>query len=101
MNLAQWLKNRAATTKSPPHPTLDVLLSLRAPIQSLREQFNPAQEDSLAPGAHIHFLSGPEGGLSAAEEDAALAAGFQPTTLGPRVLRAETAALAVLATLLI
>jgi 16S rRNA (uracil1498-N3)-methyltransferase len=42
-------------------------------------------------------LSGPEGGLSPAEELAALSAGFLPVTLGPRVLRAETAPLAVLA----
>jgi 16S rRNA (uracil1498-N3)-methyltransferase len=42
-------------------------------------------------------LSGPEGGLSAAEEDAAIARGFVATRLGARVLRAETAPLAVLA----
>ena len=42
-------------------------------------------------------LSGPEGGLTAAEEDAARAAGFVAVHLGPRVLRAETAPLAVLA----
>jgi 16S rRNA (uracil1498-N3)-methyltransferase len=42
------------------------------------------------------FLSGPEGGLSAPEEDAARARGFAPVTLGPRVLRADTAPLAVL-----
>ena len=44
-------------------------------------------------------LSGPEGGLSPAEEQAALARGFAPLTLGPRVLRAETAALAALVVL--
>jgi 16S rRNA (uracil1498-N3)-methyltransferase len=42
-------------------------------------------------------LSGPEGGLTAAEEAAALAAGFAAASLGERVLRAETAPLAVLA----
>ena len=42
-------------------------------------------------------LSGPEGGLSPAEESAALAAGFAPVGLGPRVLRADTAPLALLA----
>ncbi len=42
-------------------------------------------------------LSGPEGGLTAAEEVAAQAAGFCPTSLGPRVLRADTAPLAVMA----
>ena len=47
----------------------------------------------------VTVLSGPEGGLSPGEEAAALAAGFAPITLGPRVLRAETAPLAVLAVL--
>ncbi|WPH14088.1 16S rRNA (uracil(1498)-N(3))-methyltransferase [Variovorax paradoxus] len=44
----------------------------------------------------VLVLSGPEGGLSSAEEQEALACGFAPVTLGPRVLRAETAALAAL-----
>jgi 16S rRNA (uracil1498-N3)-methyltransferase len=47
----------------------------------------------------VTLLSGPEGGLTPAEEAQALAAGFVPVTLGPRVLRAETAPLAVLAAL--
>jgi 16S rRNA (uracil1498-N3)-methyltransferase len=47
--------------------------------------------------APVTVLSGPEGGLSPGEEASALAAGFVPVTLGPRVLRAETAPLAVLA----
>jgi 16S rRNA (uracil1498-N3)-methyltransferase len=42
-------------------------------------------------------LSGPEGGLTTAEEEAARAAGFAPVGLGPRVLRADTAPLALLA----
>jgi 16S rRNA (uracil1498-N3)-methyltransferase len=47
----------------------------------------------------VLLLSGPEGGLSPQEEHAARAQGFQPVTLGPRVLRAETAPLAALAAL--
>lgn len=42
-------------------------------------------------------LSGPEGGLSPAEEQAARARGFEAAQLGPRILRADTAPLAVLA----
>jgi 16S rRNA (uracil1498-N3)-methyltransferase len=54
---------------------------------------------SAAPAAlpALCTLSGPEGGLSPAEQAAARAAGFRPLSLGPRVLRAETAPLAVLA----
>lgn len=59
---------------------------------------------SLSPGTvptglvqgHVTVLSGPEGGLSSAEEALAVGAGFAPWQLGPRTLRAETAALAAL-----
>jgi 16S rRNA (uracil1498-N3)-methyltransferase len=47
----------------------------------------------------LTLLSGPEVGLTAAEEARALAAGFAPRSLGPRVLRAETAPLAALSRL--
>ena len=69
--------------------TARYLLSLRPETQAL----NALVDKSIA-GAT--FLSGPEGGLSLAEEDAALAKGFQPVSLGNRVLRAETAGLAAL-----
>jgi len=68
-----------------------MLLSLRPPTQALRE--------AAGEGGPLIFLTGPEGGFTEAEEEAALAAGFRPVTLGPRVLRAETAALAALAAL--
>ncbi|HEY2187162.1 MAG TPA: 16S rRNA (uracil(1498)-N(3))-methyltransferase [Caldimonas sp.] len=47
--------------------------------------------------ARIVVLSGPEGGLAPAEEDAAVEHGFVRVGLGPRVLRADTAPLAWLA----
>jgi 16S rRNA (uracil1498-N3)-methyltransferase len=55
--------------------------------------------DVAKPASSLLFLSGPEGGLSAEEEDLAQQHGFAPVTLGPRVLRADTAPLAVLAAL--
>lgn len=45
----------------------------------------------------LYLLSGPEGGLDPAESAAARAAGYEPVSLGPRVLRADTAPLAALA----
>lgn len=48
-------------------------------------------------GTQTLVLSGPEGGLSPAEEEAARARGFAAAQLGPRILRADTAPLAVLA----
>jgi 16S rRNA (uracil1498-N3)-methyltransferase len=53
---------------------------------------------SVPPGTTaVLALSGPEGGLSPAEEATALRAGFVRVGLGPRVLRADTAPLALLA----
>jgi 16S rRNA (uracil1498-N3)-methyltransferase len=50
------------------------------------------------PGAHtVGVLIGPEGGISSEEADAAVSAGAKPVTLGPRILRAETAAVAAMA----
>jgi 16S rRNA (uracil1498-N3)-methyltransferase len=47
----------------------------------------------------IVVAAGPEAGFDDLEEAAFLKAGFQPVSLGPRVLRTETAALAALAAL--
>lgn len=44
----------------------------------------------------VALLIGPEGGLSDEEVSTAKAAGFQPMSLGPRILRTETAAIAAI-----
>lgn len=54
---------------------------------------------STPPTGEVTLLVGPEGGLSPEEEDAAATYGFSPLSLGPRVLRTETAGMAVLAAL--
>jgi 16S rRNA (uracil1498-N3)-methyltransferase len=52
------------------------------------------------PGAtHYTVAAGPEAGFDDKEEGAFAGAGFVPASLGPRVLRTETAALAALAAL--
>ena len=56
-------------------------------------------ETTAVPPREICVLTGPEGGLDDAEFAAARAAGFQAWSLGPRVLRAETAPAAALAIL--
>lgn len=53
-----------------------------------------------APTVPVSLLIGPEGGFEAAELQAAQAAGFQAVSLGPRVLRTETAGLAALAAMM-
>jgi 16S rRNA (uracil1498-N3)-methyltransferase len=52
-----------------------------------------------APVTKICILIGPEGGFSDNEYDDAKVAGFLPVSLGPRILRTETAAVAALALL--
>jgi 16S rRNA (uracil1498-N3)-methyltransferase len=86
--LSQWLGGLGCADAAAPRR---LLLSLREGTQALQAM------DLGATGAL--FLSGPEGGLSAAEESAAVAAGFAPVTLGARVLRSETAAISALALL--
>ena len=95
MTLAAWLKARPLDGGGP-----QLLLSLRPGAQGVRAAVSACTDPASTSGA-ITFLSGPEGGLSPVEEDAALACGFAPVTLGARVLRAETAALAALAALLV
>lgn len=46
--------------------------------------------------ASVDLLIGPEGGLSASEIEAAVAQGFTAMSLGPRVMRTETAPVAAL-----
>lgn len=50
-----------------------------------------------APRTKVCLLVGPEGGFSDSEYDDALLAGFKAVSLGPRILRTETAAAAAIA----
>ena len=53
--------------------------------------------DFDAPHGPLVLLAGPEGGLTRDEQKTAFIAGFEALSLGPRVLRTETAAIAALA----
>ncbi|MEY5100508.1 MAG: Ribosomal small subunit methyltransferase [Pseudomonadota bacterium] len=85
--LAEWLREPA------PADLLRGVLSLAPGSRPL------LQVAAADPAAPLQLVHGPEGGLSPQEEQALLAQGCAPITLGPRVLRAETAAIAALATL--
>ncbi|NDP42257.1 MAG: RsmE family RNA methyltransferase, partial [Aromatoleum sp.] len=75
---------------------LDPLAEQSLPALTLPALTSP--NGSLAAGP-LAVLIGPEGGLTAREIAAAIARGFQPVRLGPRVLRTETAGSAILAAL--
>jgi len=57
----------------------------------------PLPSLALDPASPLLLLVGPAGGFEPAEADALRAAGFLSASLGPRVLRAETAAVAAAA----
>lgn len=56
--------------------------------------------ESIVPGKSIAVFIGPEGGFEESEINAAIKAGIEPITLGRRILRTETAGLAVLSWLM-
>ncbi len=86
-------------------PLADVQPWLATPAEGVRILLSPRATESLAdwaratPPQHVTFLIGPEGGLTPQEEAAAVAAGALSLSMGPRVLRTETAGLAALAVL--
>jgi len=95
---------QALLEEQPAQPSqLRWVLSLAAGTQDLHVALKRAQSHAQSHSGSVPFevtvLSGPEGGLSLSEEAQALAAGFIPVSLGNRVLRAETAPLAVLSVL--
>lgn len=75
--------------------TLRLIASELGEAEPLRRRM----EMLAAPPQRCLVLIGPEGGWTEDEATAAQAAGFLPISLGPRILRAETASIAVLAAL--
>jgi 16S rRNA (uracil1498-N3)-methyltransferase len=73
------------------------------PGDSRRVVLHPGRGTALAGLRHlperVELLIGPEGGFRDAEVDQATAAGFTRCSLGPRILRTETAAIAAIAIL--
>ena len=72
---------------------LKLIPALSEHTRTLKQALPAAKPNSVA------VLIGPEGDFTTGEEALAFAAGFVPVTLGPLVLRAETAGIATLAIL--
>ena len=72
---------------------LKIIPALSEHSRTLKQALPKSKPSSVA------VLIGPEGDFTAEEEALAFAAGFVPVTLGPLVLRAETAGIATLAIL--
>ena len=93
---------RLAPPELNPPVKLSEALAAQAPLRLWLEE----QRDAPPLLAHLPrgfesaaMLCGPEGGWDDRERQAARDAGWSPVTLGPQILRAETAALAALAVL--
>lgn len=86
-------------------PVADFGRWIGAPSPAPRILLSPRATTSLAEWARtkgpqtLTLMVGPEGGFTREEEDAAIAAGALALSVGPRVLRTETAALAAVAML--
>lgn len=86
-------------------PAVSIADSLDAALSALPHGVRIALDPEAARGdlpsdaADLTIVSGPEGGLAAAEKDALTAAAFSRMGLGPRVLRAETAPVVAVAIL--
>ncbi|WP_251975763.1 16S rRNA (uracil(1498)-N(3))-methyltransferase [Salinicola avicenniae] len=81
-------------TVPPVHPPRTLAAWLGERDETLRLVLHPATDQRWQEGeapATAALLIGPEGGLSDTEVTAARTADFLPLTLGPRILRTETA----------
>jgi 16S rRNA (uracil1498-N3)-methyltransferase len=95
---AKQCKSRLLTDVHPPRPLADLL---RDPLAERRLAFSehggrPLREILMDqdPPVSVLLLVGPKGGWTEGEETAIRAAGFEVASLGRRILRAETAAVA-------
>jgi 16S rRNA (uracil1498-N3)-methyltransferase len=92
--LAAWLAGEIVKTAQ-----LKLVASLHPDACALREVVATFRTQHDRSPANAVWLVGPEGDFSPAEMAAARMAGFVPVTLGPLVLRCDTAATAALAVL--
>lgn len=65
----------------------------------LHHQGQPPLQHTAKIPSSVALLIGPEGGLSKHEVEQAISCGFQPLTLGNRIMRTETAPVAILSIL--
>jgi 16S rRNA (uracil1498-N3)-methyltransferase len=92
---------RAVVPRIAPTSTLDQLL--RSPFEGVKVVLvetcteTGLKQLSSPPAGAVLLLVGPAGGWEPPEVESLRQAGFQPFGLGPRVLRAETAAIAAVA----
>jgi 16S rRNA (uracil1498-N3)-methyltransferase len=100
LRLETWLSSLQNTDQQKNADGLHALravMSLHESTQALSSLLQNKEVGQPSIVRPLVLLTGPEGGLSDAEDATARQAGFVAVSLGARVLRAETAALAALA----
>lgn len=95
MNYTAWMYKNDATIAT------KAVLSLHSNAKNFRVWKESLDKTSIDEAFNVMTLSGPEGGLSPQEEEVAIQQGFTALSLGDRVLRAETAAITVVAGLIL
>ncbi len=93
------LQSLAAFLPSAKDYDLKLIASLHAGATTLKPALKHFHAQHGSAPRKVLWLVGPEGDFSPAEMTAALTAGFQPVTLGPLVLRSDTAAIYALSIL--
>ena len=94
---------KPATRILAPPPGLSLLLAEQERTTTLYAAMQEARQQPTMERPAVNLAVGPEGGWTAEEEALFGAEGWQPVSLGPRILRAETAgitAMAVIAAML-
>jgi 16S rRNA (uracil1498-N3)-methyltransferase len=87
------LSPRAFLERAPLQGELTFIASLQPGAQHPRLWFKEFSKKAQRPPRSVAVWVGPEGDFTPAEVEMALAAGARPITLGPTVLRADTAAI--------
>lgn len=95
--VADVIALRDAARAAAPGGSLRLLLAEQERSTTLRSALLAGPRSTAAQGMAIELAVGPEGGWTAEEEQLFAAEGWKPVSLGPRILRAETAAIAAMA----
>jgi 16S rRNA (uracil1498-N3)-methyltransferase len=93
------VQNAAAFMESARNFDLKLIASLQPGAKSLKPVLNAFVAAQGRPPKRVLWLIGPEGDFTPAEMSVSKSAGFEPITLGPLVLRCETAAVYALSVL--
>lgn len=80
-------------------PELPLIASLQPGAAHIKKVLGAFASEHGRPPASVSILIGPEGDFTPAEAGAAVSAGFRAVTLGPIILRTETAAMYTLSVL--